>query len=225
MLPGLSVQRLVLVEGDDAAFAGLGARMRGFGRVETMHRVVGPRGGDGRWHRFNLPELNGLTDRSSALVTRGWPRVRLVSTEAVAVVGLAELLAELRVSRDGTDANALAVDVPDLGDALFDALDAATLDPFDWLAWTSAGEHGAALPAAQRFESEAFGRVADAELAGADRLVVLRRDPLKQEAQRERRRLLGEIEVLRRHQEALDRSVARAEMKLDLVTELLGDAP
>jgi FkbM family methyltransferase len=125
----LAPERVVLVEGDTDTAAQLQRRAAGLRWAEVRAQAVAPKSGALAWRRYTLPMLNGPVD--SAALASMYPRLRLVGNIELQAVALAELVADLALTRDAGQQHVLVLDVPGQEAALLASLPDSLLTAFD----------------------------------------------------------------------------------------------
>ena len=125
----LAPERVVLVEGDTDTAAQLQRRAAGLGWAEVRAQAVAPKSGALAWRRYTLPMLNGPVD--SAALASIYPRLRLLGNIELQAVALAELVADLALTRDAGLQHVLVLDVPGQEAALLASLPDSLLTAFD----------------------------------------------------------------------------------------------
>jgi hypothetical protein len=222
-ISALPADRRIVVDADDFACVRLQAAMRATPGVEVVQQAVGLPGTTGTWFRFNLPELNGLTDHVKALRPR-YPRLALIGTAPVSPCSLTELLARLQIERRQGTPSALVLNQLGDGKAILDNADPQALCCFDWIVWAALapGRDDTALTRlAEKMESSAFVVHQIQRVDDLQRIITLRMDPAKQRLSADKRELHARVGELERAQKDLRAVVSRAEAKLDFATELL----
>jgi hypothetical protein len=219
----LPADRRIVVDADDDVCARLRAATRGTEGIEVVQQAVGASGAMATWFRFNLPELNGLTDHSKALRSR-YPRLARIGSAQVETCSLVELLSRLRIERRPDMPNALVVNQLGDGKAILDNVDPQALCCFDWIVWSALapGKDDTALPRrVEQLESSAFVVRQVQRADDLQQVIALQLDATKQRLGLDKRELQARIAELERAQKELRTVISRAEAKLDFAAELL----